>query len=392
MVKMEKSLKQNVVIIGGGTGGTVVANLLSKKIGKIANITVLSGKENVFYEPDNLFRLFDTKDMSSQYKSVRKVISKKATVTIEQVTKIDPDKQIVMTESGMNYSYDYLVIAAGAIYDFSEERLPGYAKAAYNFHDGKSVLKLREALQNFQGGDLVMSIADLPYKCPVSPLEFVFMSRDYFKRRKMLDKVKIHLTSPLPRAFSIQNVSDKVQAKFDKMGIEVHTFFNTESIDPERKIVESLEGEELPYDLLVMTPPHSGPKFLKDSGIANDESWLPVNKETLVHDKYPNIWGLGDCTNLPISKAGAAAHHQGKIVASNIANLVKQKEANKKYGGNVQCFVMTGLRSSIFLDFNYSRPPRGLFMKELFLVPRFWYVSKLLFKPMYFKLVLKGRV
>ena len=389
---METLTKQNVIIIGGGTGGTVTANILAKKIGKIANITVLSRKENVYYEPDNLFRLFDKKDMSSQFKQVRKIVNKKVKVAIESVTKIDPERKIVLTESGTDYPYDYLVIAVGAIYDFSEERLPGYATGAYNFHESKSVLKLREALENFEGGDLVMGIADLPYKCPVSPLEFVFMARDYFKKKKMLDKVKIHLTSPLPRAFSIQNVSDKVQKKFDKMGIEVHTFFNTESIDPERKIVESMEGDEISYDLLVMTPPHSGPKFLEDSGLANDESWLSVNKETLVHEKYSTIWGLGDCTNLPISKAGAAAHHQAKIVASNIANLVKQKEVKHKYGGEVQCFVMTGLHSSIFLDFNYSRPPRGLFMKELPLAPRFWYISKLLFKPMYFKLVLKGRV
>lgn len=392
MLKLETENKQKIVIIGGGTGGSVVANLLAKKVGKKADITVISGKDKVYYEPDNLFRLFDSRDMKSQFKEVRKIVNKKVNVAIEQVTTIVPEKNVIKTESGTDYPYDYLVIAAGARYDFSEERLPGYARGAYNFHEGKSVLKLREALENFQGGDLVMSIADLPYKCPVSPLEFVFMSRDYFRKRKMLDKVKIHLTSPLPRAFSIQNVSDKVQKKFDKMGIEVHTFFNTESIDPERKIVESLEGEELAYDLLVMTPPHSGPQFLTDSGLANDESWLPVNKETLVHDKYSNIWGLGDCTNLPISKAGAAAHHQGKIVAANIASLVKAKEAKKKYGGEVQCFVMTGLRSSIFLDFNYSRPPRGIFMKEFPLFPKFWYISKLLFKPMYFKLVLKGRV
>ena len=384
--------KPKVIIIGGGTGGTVVANLLAKKIGKQAEITVLTYKDKVYYEPDNLFRLFDKKDMKSQFKEVRKVISKKVNVIVETVTKIEADEKKIFTESGTTYEYDYLVIAAGARYDFSEERLPGYAKGAYNFHEGKSVLKLREALENFEGGDLVMGIADLPFKCPVSPLEFSFMARDYFKKRNMLDKVKIHLTSPLPRAFSIQNVSDKVQAKFDKMGIEVHTFFNTESIDPERKVVESLEGEELSYDLLVMTPPHSGPEFIEDSGLANDESWLPVNKETLVHDKYSNIWGLGDCTNLPISKAGAAAHHQAKIVASNIASLVKNKSATKKYGGHVQCFVMTGLHSSIFLDFNYSHPPRGLFLKEFPLMPKFWYISKLLFKPMYFKAVLKGRV
>ena len=382
--------KPEVVIIGGGTGGAVTANILARKVGSKANITVLTAKDSVFYEPDNLFRLFDTQTMKSQFKSVRKIVNKKVKVVQEVITKVDPETRTIYTESNITYGYDYLVIAAGAIYDF--DRIPGYKEAAYNFHHGPDILKLRDALTNFQGGNLVMGIADLPYKCPVSPLEFVFMARDYFKKKKMLDKVKIHLTSPLPRAFSIENVSAKVQTKFDKMGIEVHTFFNTETIHPDKKIVESLEGEELPYDLLVMVPAHSGPKFMADSGLANDESWLPVNKETLVHTKYDNIWGLGDCTNLPISKAGAAAHHQAKIVSANIASLVKNKTADKKYGGHVQCFVMTGLKSSIFLDFNYSHPPRSIFMKEFPLFPRFWYVSKKLFKPMYFKLVLAGRI
>lgn len=389
---MQALNKQNIVIIGGGTGGSVVANLLARKVGKMANITILTANDKVYYEPDNLFRLFDKKDMKSQFKTVRKVVNKKVNVFVEKVSIIDPIKKVITTESSTTFTYDYLVIAAGAVYDFSEERLPGYAKGAYNFHDGPSVLKLRDALMSFEGGDIVMGIADLPFKCPVSPLEFAFMARDFFKRKKMLDKVKIHLTSPLPRAFSIENVSNKVQAKFDKMGIEVHTFFNTETVYPDRKVVESLEGEELPYDLLVMTPPHSGPKFLADSGLANDESWLPVNKETLVHTECSNIWGLGDCTNLPISKAGAAAHHQGKTVASNIASLIKNKEAKSRYGGHVQCFVMTGLKSSIFLDFNYSHPPRSIFLKEFIFMPKFWYMAKLMFKPMYFKMVLTGRV
>jgi sulfide:quinone oxidoreductase len=382
--------KENVVIIGAGTGGTVVANILARKIGKKANITVLTAKDSVYYEPDNLFRLFDNKDMKSQFKSVRKVINKKVDVKQEVVTKVDPNTNLIFTESGTTYPYDYLVIAAGAQYDF--DALPGYKEGAYNFHNGPDVLKLREALQNFEGGNLVMGIADIPFKCPVSPLEFVFMAYDFYKRKKMLDKVKIHLTSPLPRAFSIENVSEKAQKKFDKYGIEVHTFFNTELIDPEKKVVESLEGEEIPYDLLVMVPPHKGPDFLEVSKLANDESWLPVNRETLVHDRYDNIWGLGDCTNLPVSKAGAAAHHQGKIVAANIANLVKKKEAKKKYNGEVQCFLMTGLTTSIFLDFNYNHPPRNIFLKDFFFMKKGWYIAKKLFKPMYFKLVLAGRI
>ena len=141
-----------------------------------------------------------------------------------------------------------------------------------------------------------------------------------------------------------------------------------------------------------MVPPHRGPNFIEDSGLDADDTWLAVDRETLQHKKYENIWGLGDCANLPVSKAGAAAHHQAKIVAGNITSLVKNETANKKYGGEVQCFLMTGLRKSIFLDFSYSHPPRGLFLRDLILFDRFWFIGKKLFKPMYFKMVLQGRV
>ncbi|MHA2251439.1 MAG: NAD(P)/FAD-dependent oxidoreductase [Candidatus Kariarchaeaceae archaeon] len=379
--------KKEVVIIGGGTGGTIVANILARKAKKQANVTLISSNEKIFYEPDNLFRLFDTKEMESQFKMVRKKVNKRVNIEIEKVTKIDPEKKEIFTESGRTFPYDYLVLATGAYYD--HDAIPGYKGAAYNFHEGPATLKLREALENFEGGNIVMGIADIPFKCPVSPLEFVFMAHHYFKKRKMLDKVKFHITSPLPRVFSIENVSNKVTKKYAKLDIEIHTFFNTEEIDSDEKLVLSMEGDELPYDMLVMIPPHKGQQFLVDSGLAeDDEGWVPVDRETCVHTKYDDIWAVGDCTNLPVSKSGAAAHHQGKIVGANIAKLAKGKQPKKKYNGAVQCFLMTSLNSAFFLDFNYNRAPRSLFLYS----NKGWFFAKKLFKPMFFRFVLSGRV
>lgn len=384
---MSSNSKQKIFIIGGGTGGTIVANILARKAAKESVITMLTSSDKIYYEPDNLFRLFDKKTMQSQYKFIRKAVNKRVNIEFEKVTKIDPEKKSILVESGKTYVYDYLIIATGARYDY--DAVPGYRESAYNFHDPKATLKLREALENFEGGNIVVSVADIPFKCPVSPLEFVFMSRNYFKKRKILDKVKIHYTSPLPRAFSIEKVSNKVQKRYDKMGVEVHTFFNTESIDPQKKIVTSLEGEEIPYDLLVMVPPHRGQQFIIDSNLSDGpEGWIPVDRETLQHSKYPHIYAIGDATNLPVSKAGAAAHHEAKIVGANLANIVKGKNPKKKYDGHVQCFLMTSLHTSIFLDFNYKHPPRvyGMFSNQG------WFVAKKIFKPFFFRIVLTGRV
>ena len=384
---MTEVSKKKVVIIGGGTGGVIVANVLAHKGGtKFADTVLLSTSDRVYYEPDNLFRLFDKKGMESQFKLIRKVVDKKVKVETATVTNIDPGKRFVKTKDGVDYPYDYLVIATGASYDYG--RVPGYKDIAHNFHEAEATLKLREALESFQGGNILMSIADIPFKCPVSPLEFCLMARAYFKKRGMLDKVKFHITSPLPRLFSIENVSNKMTKRFEKSGIEIHTFFNTETIDPEKKVVTSLEGEKLPFDLLIMVPPHNGAEFLKTSGIGDDEGWVTVDRETLRHNKFPEIFAVGDATNLPVSKAGAAAHHQAKIIGPNIASILKGEEPKKKYDGHVQCFLMTSLKTSIFLDFNYHHPPRryGLFSNTG------WYIAKRLFKPMFFRLVLSGRV
>ena len=151
-----------------------------------------------------------------------------------------------------------------------------------------------------------------------------------------------------------------------------------------------MEGDELPFDLLVMVPPHKGQQFLIDCNLSDDEGWVPTNRETLKHENHDNIWAVGDTTNLPVSKAGAAAHHQAKIIGANIADIVNGKEPKKLYDGGVQCFLMTSLSSSVFLDFNYKRPPRSFFLKDF--LGKGWYISKRLFKPMYFRLVLSGKV
>ena len=376
-----------IIIIGGGTGGVIVANILARKVSNVSAITMLTTSDKVYYEPDNLFRLFDKKTMQSQYKLVRKVVNKKINIEFEKVLKVDPDKKTIATESGKMFTYDFLILATGARYDY--DAVPGYREAAHNFHDPKATLELRQALENFKGGNIVVGVADIPFKCPVSPLEFVFMSHNYFIKRKMLEKVKYHYTSPLPRAFSIETVSNKVQKRYDAMGIEVHTFFNTESIDPIKKVVASLEGDELPYDLLVMVPPHRGQQFIVDSNLSDGpEGWIPVDRESLQHTKYSNIFAIGDATNLPVSKAGAAAHHEAKIVGANLASIVKGKTPKKKYDGHVQCFLMTSLHTSIFLDFNFKHPPRiyGMFSNQG------WFLAKKIFKPFFFRIVLTGRV
>jgi sulfide:quinone oxidoreductase len=363
-----------------------VANLLSRKVAKLAEITLVSKKEKVFYEPDLIFRVFDKKELKKQYRPLRKVVSKRVKTLIDEVTHVDPKAQTVGLKDGTDLSYDYLVIATGARYDL--ESVPGYSEGAHHFYNEEGALKLRDALASFEGGNVVTGVADLPYKCPIAPIEMTFMLYHYFKRKKMLEKVNIHYLSPLGGAFSIEQASEKFEKQFDKKNIELHSFFNTEEILPEKNKVMSLEGDEIDYDLLILVPPHRGATYIDDRELADEDGWIIVDKDRLQSKVYPNIFAVGDTTDLPISKAGSTAHYQAKVAAKNITRLIKEGNLNAKYDGHAQCFVMTSQTSAMLLDFSYTRPPRRIG----YISNRLYYYVKKYFARVFFRGVLSGRI
>ncbi len=380
----KKSTK--IVILGGGTGGVIVANLLGRKIAKLAEITLVSKKENVFYEPDLIYRVFDKKELKKQYRPLRKLVDKRVNILTEEVTHVDPKTQNISFKSGNNLSYDYLVIATGAQYDY--DTVPGYIESAHHFYNEEGALKLRESLEAFEGGNVVTGVADLPYKCPIAPIEMTFMLYHYFQRKKMLEKVNLHYLSPLGGAFSIEQASEKFEKQFEKKGIELHSFFNTEEINPEEKKILSLEGDEVNYDLLVLVPPHKGATYIDDRELATEDGWVIVDQERLQSKAYPNIFAVGDTTELPISKAGSTAHYQAKIAAKNIIRLVKEGKLNAKYDGHAQCFVMMSQNSAMLLDFSYTRAPRWIG----YIPNRLYYYVKKYFAQIFFRGVLTGRI
>ena len=163
----------------------------------------------------------------------------------------------------------------------------------------------------------MVGIASMPYKCPPAPLEVSFLIEAELRERGLRDKSEVHFCSPIARAFTIESVSARwPRPNWRRRASSLHTFFNVESIDPKRKVVQSLEGEELAYDLLVLVPPHKGAQVLIDSGLAPAPGgWLPTDHHTLNVGERPNVWALGDATDLPLSKAGSTAHFEAPVVA-----------------------------------------------------------------------------
>jgi len=389
--------KFKVVILGGGTGGIIVANLLGRKAKKQADVTLVSKQEKIFYEADLPYRVFDKKSFDSQYKPVRKVVNKNVTVLKEEVIGLDVDNKSISFKSGTNIPYDYLVIATGAHYDY--DAVPGFKEGAYHYYNEEGIHELRKALDDFvengkEGNvrNVVVGIADLPFKCPVAPLEGVFMMEHFLRRKKLRKTTNLHYLSPIGGAFSIEQANVHIEKKLKKKGIDLHTFFNTETIHTDRKIIESLEGDEMEYDLLLMVPPHRGQQYLKGTPIVDESYWVNVNTKTLQNEDYPNIFALGDAANLPVSKAGSSAHYQAMATAHNLIDVLKGKldisQVKERYDGHATCLVMTSLTSAMFFDFNYNRPPFGLG----YISNRLFYYIKKYQRFLYFYGFLSGRI
>jgi sulfide:quinone oxidoreductase len=285
-------------------------------------------------------------------------------------------------------AYDYLVIATGS--RIVPELIPHFAEEAHHFYTAEAALRLRRALDGFRGGRVVVGIAGMPYKCPPAPLEVTFLIEDELRHRGLRDRTEIHFCSPIGRAFTIETVSEMATPILAEKGIELHTFFNVEAIDPERKVVTSLEGEELPYDLLVLVPPHRGAQFLIDSGLAPAPGgWVPTDRHTLQVGGRPNVYALGDATDLPLSKAGSTAHFEAPVVAERIAASIEGRPVDPqagRYEGRVVCFFEIGDGKGTLLQFDYEHPPRP---------PkpgRIWHLGKIVFNKAYWQTVPRGRV
>jgi sulfide:quinone oxidoreductase len=269
------------------------------------------------------------------------------------------------------------------------ETIEHFETEAHHFYTAAAAAKLRGALDGFGGGRIVIGIAGMPYKCPPAPLEVTFLIEAELRQRGLREHSELHYCSPIGRAFSIESVSEMATPILEEKGIELHTFFNVETIDASRRVIGSLEGEELPYDLLILVPPHKGAQLVIDSGLAPGAGWLPTDPHTLNLKDREDIWALGDATDLPLSKAGSTAHFEAPVVAERVAARVQGREPRAKegtYTGRVMCFFEIGDGKGTLLRFDYTHPPRPPKPN------RIWHLGKVVFNKTYFHTVPRGRV
>ncbi|MGC9020539.1 MAG: NAD(P)/FAD-dependent oxidoreductase [Candidatus Methanodesulfokora sp.] len=353
-------MTKNVLIVGGGTGGTIAANLLSYKLreeirrGEV-RIQLIEQSKRHFYQPAYLLIPFGLSEVSEAVKSERELLSESVELITERATRINVEDRFVETEKG-KYTYDYLIIATGSVPDPSQ--VQGLSEGAHHFYDLDSSLKLEESLAKFNGGKIVVGVAGVPYKCPPAPLEFTFLVEDYFRRRHMRNKVEIEYLYPLPRVFPIESVADFAYDIMLERGIKANLLFNIESVDPGKKEIISMEGDSTKYDLAVIIPPHRGADVIIKSGIGDKGGWIPTDRYTLNMKNYDDVYVIGDATDLPISKAGSTADFEASVVSSRIADSIRGIKPRAVYDGRVMCFLLSKIGEGSLLVFDYENPPK----------------------------------
>jgi sulfide:quinone oxidoreductase len=394
---------KKLLVLGGGTAGTMVVNKLRKKL-KINewSITVVDKDNDHIYQPGLLLLPFGVYRPEELVKKRDHYFPDGVEFIRSGIDNIVPEANQVLLSDGEIIEYDQLVIATGTAP--RPDQTPGlidpanWRKSIFDFFTLEGSVALRDALTAWQGGRLVIHITEMPIKCPVAPLEFAFLADAYFEERKMREKVEIVYVTPLEGAFTKPTCSKQLGFMLEERHIKLEPDFVIEHIDPKTKTLVSMDEREISFDLLVTVPLNMGADFIARSGMGDDLNYIPVNKETFLSNKYPNVFALGDASDIPASKAGSVAHFAIELFAENFVDYVEGRPMKHRFDGHANCFIESGHGKGLLIDFNYTTEPlTGMFplpligplplLKE----SRLNHMGKLAFRWIYWNLLIQGR-
>ncbi|MFZ0170610.1 MAG: FAD/NAD(P)-binding oxidoreductase [Acidimicrobiales bacterium] len=394
-------MPKRVVILGGGTGGTLVANRLRRSHDEQdLEIVVVDLDDRHIYQPGLLFVPFGLSSIEEISRPRHRQL--RAGVEFRQVAvdHVDVGTNRVHLEGGEELGYDALVVATGSVLLPEEtEGLsgPGWMEKVFTFYTPEGASRLHTALEAFDGGRVVVNIVDLPIKCPVAPLEFCFLADWYFQEREMRDRVELVFVTPLDGAFTKPVAAATLAGLLEEKGVELITEFNTGEVDgPEGRLV-SYDGREEPFDLAVVVPLHGGAAYVARSpGLGDELGFVPVYEHTLQSKAAPNIFAIGDAASVPTSKAGSVTHFEGEVLVENVQRFLNGRPLDASYDGHANCFIETGFNKALLIDFNYETEPlAGHFPTRVGLPllkeSRLNHLGKLMFQWVYWHSLLPGR-
>ncbi|HLS43841.1 MAG TPA: FAD/NAD(P)-binding oxidoreductase [Ornithinicoccus sp.] len=389
-----------LLILGAGTAGTMAANQLRKVLDSTWSINVVDRDDEHLYQPGLLFIPFWMKPDRVRRKR-RPLIDDGVSFIESEVRRVHPDERRVELADGRMLDYDWLVIASGTRPD--PTMVPGMADGAlwrdkvHEFFTLEGATALKGALETFDHGKLLVHVTEMPIKCPVAPLEFVFLVEDHLRKRRLRHKVDITFVTPLDGAFTKPVASQALGGLLTDRSIRLAADFTVERIDNDNQRLVAYDGRELPFDLLVTIPPNVGQQFIMDSGLGNDAGFVPVDKHTLRSTKHERIFVLGDASDIPTSKAGSVAHFATELFIDNFLAAVDGRPLPNSFDGHANCFVESGRGQALLLDFNYDTEPLlgnyplpAVGPMKLLKPSRINHLGKLGFEHLYWNVLLPG--
>ena len=393
---------KKILILGAGTAGTIMSNKLRKTLDRSQwQITIVDKEKQHFYQPGFLFIPFGIYTRNDVIKPKRNFFPVGVNVIYSEIDKIETAKKSVILKEGKILNYDFLIIASGT--NIHPEETPGlknelWNKNIFEFYTLDGALALREYFKTFTGGRLVMSIVELPFKCPVAPLEFVFLADEYFTKIGIRNKVEIIYTTPLSGAFTKPRASKMLGDLLKEKNIQVIPDFYIEKVDNKEKKLVSYDGLEVPFDVLTIVPLNKGDEMIARSGLGDDLNFVPTNKYTLQAEGHENIFVLGDASNIPTSKAGSVAHFAADVLFENLISAIENRPLLAKFDGHANCYIETGFGKGSLIDFNYETEPLpgtfplpGIGPFHLLMNTKLNHYGKVLFRWIYWHILLKGK-
>jgi sulfide:quinone oxidoreductase len=394
-------VKHHVVILGGGTGGTLAANRLRRRFrsGELA-ITVIDQDDRHVYQPGLLFVPFGLSHVDDIVRPRQRQLHRDIEFVQAPIERVDLEAREVHLGSGAAVGYDVLVVATGAtlVPEETEGLLgQGWMERVFTFYTPEGAGALEGALATFDGGRLVVNVVDLPIKCPVAPLEFCFLADWYLQEQGIRDRVELIYVTPLDGAFTKPVASRQLGGMLAERGIELVTEFNTGEVDGSNGRLVSYDEREVRFDLAVVVPLHSGAAYVgRSPGLGDELNFVPTNERTLQSKMAENVFVIGDAANLPASKAGSVTHFEGETLVENITRYFRGLPLLPGFDGHANCFIETGFHKALLIDFNYDQEPMpgrypGTLGLPLLRESRLNHLGKLLFQSVYWHGLLPGR-
>lgn len=379
---------KTILILGGGIGGLVAANELRRLFPRGHRIVLVDKNLQHAFAPSFLWLMTGDRQPEQITRDVRELVRPGVEVIQAEAQAIDLGRRRVET-SAKTLEWDYLVIALGA--DLAPETIAGLTEAAHTFYTFEGARKLRAVLVGFHGGTVAVVVSAVPYKCPGAPHEAVMLLWDFFRKRALREKVDLHLFTPEPQPMPVAGpeLGEAVRQLLETKGILFHPLHKMTVVNPASHEVHFEGGKTFRYDLLIVIPPHRSPSVVRQSGLANEAGWVPVDHATL-ETRQPNVYAIGDITAIPLPgrwkpdvplmlpKAGVFAHAQALVVAHRIAREIAGTRPQETFCADGYCMLEAGedLAGFAFGNFFAEPSPRV----QLHKVGKSWHLGKVLFE------------